>query len=145
MVLRLLVAIASGVFFVIGSMFMQVPPGFPVWVAWVAVIGGFGGGVLLNVLLLHLGESVGVAYLVITVFELLLAVGLASWLHGEPFTIWRVASVVLVVAAVVVLAFEPGDSQVEGSGLREPVAQLDPARQAQLRVDALHVRIDRAA
>ena len=147
---RLALALGAAACFAVGSLLMKPADGFARWAPTLGVFACFALGVTLDVLLVRAGGEVGPAVVVIVGLELVCSVLLASWLFGERLSAARVAAVVLVLAGTVLLVFDGGETPSgapRGADALpvEPLTQLGASGDAELGVDALQVRVDRAA
>lgn len=152
MVLRILLAIGASVFFVTGSMFMKPSEGLTRLWPSVAVFAAFAAGLVLDIVLVRLGDGVGTAFFLVIGLESVMAVALASMLYGERLTLSRCAAMALVLMGVLLLAAADGhDGDAAGSSgdplsaTGQPVAQLGAAADTELGVDPLQVGIDGAS
>lgn len=155
MVLRILLAIGASVFFVTGSMFMKPSEGLTRLWPSLAVFAAFAAGLVLDIVLVRLGDGVGTAFFLVIGLESVMAVGLAAVLYGERLTPGRCAAMALVLAGVLLLAATDGHDgdAADGAGgthrpssaaARQPLAELGAAADTELGVDALQVGVDRA-
>ncbi len=151
MLVRLALAAGAATCFVAGSMFMKPADGFGRLGPSLAVFACFAAGVTLDVLLVRMGDEVGPAVVLIVGLEVALSAVLASWLFGEPLSVQRICAIVLVLAGVLLLGLDTHgvpsgapDIRPVGSAV-EPLAQLGATGDAELRVHALQVGVDRAA
>lgn len=150
MVLRILLAIGASVFFVTGSMFMKPSEGLTRLWPSLAVFAAFAAGLVLDIVLVRLGDGVGTAFFLVIGLESVMAVALASMLYGERLTLTRCAAMALVLVGVLLLAAAGGHEgdaagrSGDSSAARQPLAQFGPAADAQLGVDPLQVGVDGA-
>jgi small multidrug resistance pump len=148
MVVRILLAIGASVCFVTGSMFMKPSEGLTRLWPTVAVFAAFAAGLVLDIVLVRMGDGVAAAFFLVIGLESVLAVGLSSWLYSERITIGRTVAMALVLAGVLLLAAADGhDGDAHGGGGSagsQPFAQLGTVADTELGVDALEVGIDGA-
>lgn len=167
-IVRTALALGAAGCFVAGSMFMKPSAGFTRLWPSLAVFVCFAIGITLDVFLVRARGEVGSAVVLIVGLEAAFSAVIARWLFGEPFDRVRVLAMALVLAGVVLLEWQPAaatgrppapparsarSDHPAGATWRppagplpvEPVAQLGPARDAELRVHPLEVRVDRAA
>jgi multidrug transporter EmrE-like cation transporter len=149
---RLALSIGAAGWFVAGCMFMKPAAGMTRLGPTLAVFGCFAVGLVLDTILVRLGNDVGVAYTMVIGLEVVIAVVVASLLYDERVSGQRLVAVGLVVVGVVLLAVEhvPVATEPTGASLRrssavQPRAQLGTAGDAELAVDALEMGVDRAA
>jgi multidrug transporter EmrE-like cation transporter len=144
MLSRLLLAGGTSVCFVTGGMLMKPSAGLARIAPTLAVIVCFAIGAALNIMLIHRGGEVGVGYTIVVGAETVLVTALAWRFYGEQLTPMKLVAVGLVLAGITLLAVSSaGSTHSAGSASpSEDITQLVTTGDAELGVDALHVRVD---
>jgi quaternary ammonium compound-resistance protein SugE len=100
----MVMALGAAMMFAAGGLCMKPSLGFTVLGWSLLMVGLFGGGAILNALVVHRGGELGVAYLLVVGCETLLAFALGAVVYHERVTPVRVLAMLLVAGGALLLA-----------------------------------------
>ncbi|MFN7151543.1 MAG: DMT family transporter [Microthrixaceae bacterium] len=118
--IKILLAITAALCFASGGMLMKPSAGLTRLWPSLGVFALFALGAALNIVLVRIGEDVGPAYLAVAGAETVVALFLAWWIYGERVGSLRLGAALLISTGVVILAADPGSSDLtEGDEVAE--------------------------